>query len=134
MVRSAIPAAAAACAVLVSGCGGAAPHVSERDADAVFSAFSGEAQLVARQDCRSLRSPVTPGTRRAHEVMLRVARENPDAMLRSQDFVGLEWRMGDYVSRRAENLSYCLSRVRSPAPGWRTLRAELRDAAAAMGR
>lgn len=134
MVRTAIPAAAAACAVLMGGCGGATPHVSERDARAVFAAFADDAQVVARQDCRSLRRPVTAGTRRAHEVMLRVARENPDAMLESQDFVGLEWRMGDYVARRAGDLDYCLGRVASPGAGWRELRSDLREAAASMRR
>jgi hypothetical protein len=135
MTRTAIPAAAAACAALIAaGCGGGAPQVSEHDARAVYGAVEGDAQFVAVQDCGSVRRPVSDGTRRAVEVTLGVARKNPGAMLPSRDFAGLEWRMSDYVADWARTIEFCLQAGREVHPSWRTLERDMDRAVADMHR
>lgn len=135
MTRTAIPAAAAACAALLAaGCGGGAPHVSDRDARAVFGAMREDAQFIAVQDCGSVARPVSDGTRRAVDVALGVARKNPAAMLPSEDFAGLEWRMSDYVADWARTIEFCLGSGRRVDPSWRTLERDLDQAVAELDR
>jgi len=134
MTRSAIPAAAAACALLAAGCGGGAPHVSDRDARAVFGAVREDAQFIAMQDCASVGRPVSEGTRRAVRLTVDVARKNPRAILSSEDFAGLEYRMSDYIAAWARTIEFCLGDGRRVDPSWRVLERDMDQAIAEMDR
>jgi hypothetical protein len=107
-------------------------EVPQRDQDAIFRAFVKEAQPLFRQGCFNVRRPVSKGTVSAYATLLRIARRDPGAIIRSPDFSALEWSARGYVVARADDIGYCMEHSPKVHPSWRQLQARLGREAAAM--
>jgi hypothetical protein len=62
--------------------------------------------------------PVTPQTRRTYGFLVRVAREDPDAVLRGEDAPELSRSIRQAVAARARVIDTCVARYPEADPSW----------------
>ena len=119
-----MPSATAAIAVLalLTGCGigQRAPEVPAAQSDAIQKAFATKAQRLGVQGtgCFNVTRPVTAQTRRTYGLLVRVAREDPDAVLPSEDAPELRRSIRQAVAARARVIDTCVARYPEADPSW----------------
>lgn len=113
---------AAVALALLAGCGGndEAPKVPAAQRDAIQRAFAQDAQRLAVHGtgCFNVTRPVTPRTRRTYGLLVRVAREDPDAALPSEDAPELSRSIRQAVAARARVIDTCVARYPEADPSW----------------
>ena len=129
-------AAGAAALALLAGCAGndQPPEVPSAQRDAIQTAFATRAQRLAVQGtgCFNVTRPVTAQTRRTYGLLVRVAREDPDAVLRSEDAPELSRSIRQAVAARARVIDTCVARYPEADPSWSGLSRGLWAALAEM--
>jgi hypothetical protein len=115
-------AATAAALALLSGCAGSReePEVPAAQRDAIRTAFATKAQRLVVQGtgCFNVTRPVTAQTRRTYGLLVRVAREDPDAVLPSEDAPELRRSIRQAVAARARVIDTCVARYPEADPSW----------------
>ena len=88
--------------------------------DAIRAAFAGGSQRysLAGTGCFTVTRPLSAATRRAHALLLRVAREHPDAVLPSEDLSDRRPSIRQVVAERARVIDTCISRYPEADRGW----------------
>ena len=111
------------------------PRVPAAQRDAIESAFAGHAQRLSLPGtgCFNVTRPVTPQTRRSYALLVRVAREDPDAVLPNGDAPDLSRPIRQAVAQRARVIDTCISRYPEADPGWGGLSRGMWAALADMG-
>ena len=87
---------------------------------AIRKAFATKAQRLGVQGtgCFNVTRPVTPQTRRTYGLLVRVAREDPDAVLASEDAPELSRSIRQAVAARARVIDTCVARYPEADPSW----------------
>jgi hypothetical protein len=115
-----------------TSCGESAAEMPAADQRAIFEGFVRDARPLFRQDCRSVRAPVSDGTLDAYATLLRIARRDPRAILQSPDSVDLRWSTREYVAQRAADITFCMDRSPSADASWQRLKTRLDREVVAM--
>ena len=68
--------------------------------------------------CFNVTRPVTPATRRAYGLLVRVAREDPDAVLVHRDAPEQSPTIRQTVAARARVIDTCVTRYPEGDPSW----------------
>jgi hypothetical protein len=129
-------AAGAAALALLAGCAGndEAPEVPAGQRHAIQRAFATKAQRLGVQGagCFNVTRPVTPQTRRTYGLLVRVAQEDPDAVLPNDDAPELSRSIRQSVAARARVIDTCVERYPEADPSWAALSRGLWAALAEM--
>jgi hypothetical protein len=111
---------------LLAGCtigGDDPPRVPAAQREEISRAFADRAQRLALPGtgCFNVTRPVTPQTRRTYGLLVRVAREDPDAVLTSEDDRELSRSIRQAVAARARLIDTCVGRYPEADPSWAAL-------------
>jgi hypothetical protein len=110
---------------LVAGCriGGEAPRVPADQRGAIESAFAHDAQRLSLPGtgCFNVTRPVAPQTRRAYALLVRVAGDDPDAVLPSGDSSDQSPTVRQALAARARVIDTCITRYPEANPAWGAL-------------
>lgn len=122
---------------LLAGCtigGDDTPRVPAAERDAIQSAFAERAQRLSLPGtgCFNVTRPVTPQTRRTYGLLLRVAREDPDAVLTNRDAPEQSRSIRQAVAQRARVIDTCVARYPEADPSWAGLSRSMWTALAEM--
>jgi hypothetical protein len=88
--------------------------------EAISSAFAHDAQRLSLPGtgCFNVTRPVTPRTRRTYGLLVLVAREDPEAVLPTEDAPELSRSIRQAVAARARVIDTCVARYPEADPSW----------------
>ena len=138
MIRPGIAIAAALALLPLAGCtigGDDAPRVPAAQQEEIERAFADGAQRLSLPGtgCFNVTRPVIPQTRRTYALLLRVAQEDPDAVLTNRDAPEQSRSIRQAVAQRARVIDTCVSRYPEADPSWASLSRGIWAALADMG-
>jgi hypothetical protein len=109
----------------LAGCGSGhePPRVPAAQRDAIDRAFAHDVQRLSLPGtgCFNVTRPVTPQTRRTYALLVRVAREDPEAVIPNEDAPELTPTIRQGLAQRARVIDTCISRYPEADPGWADL-------------